>query len=72
MLFKHLLEQPDNCPSCNARLMPWSKLRVEWLFRAWRGARVTFSGRPMCPHCYGGRVSSGGSAGVDVLDVDVG
>jgi len=70
-LFKHLLDVGEFCPNCNARLVSFSKLRVEWLFRALAGARVTFSGRPLCAKCYGGRVAEGASSAArDVLDVE--
>ena len=42
-LFKHLLEAPEACPNCNARLQPWAKhRRVEELFRALEGVRGRF------------------------------
>ena len=57
-LFKHLLEAPEACPNCNARLQPWAKhRRVEELFKALEGARVTFWGRPTCAKCWEGKVS---------------
>lgn len=57
--FKHLLIAGDNCPSCNARLLPWGKLRVEVLFLALMRKNLplrvgSFTGRPMCAKCFEG------------------